>query len=63
MATFMGDPRYRNRCDKCDESVGENTAEWSLNKYGAVFCWDCQPKTIEEVTKKWKNKEVNTARN
>ena len=63
MATFIGDPRYRGRCDKCNVSVSEGTVEWSMNKYGCVLCFDCQPRKIEEVTKKWKSRQEGTLKN
>ena len=63
MALSPGDIRYRNHCDKCGVKVGDATMEWSLNKYGASLCWNCQPKTIEEVTKKWEGKQSNDTKN
>lgn len=40
-ATIQSTGKYVH-CIECDEEVSQKVAEYSLNKYGRILCFDCQ---------------------
>ena len=59
MNTFRDDFKLNGHCEKCSTHVGDKTVEWSMYKFGRIFCYEHQPMNVADITKKWAKKYEN----